>query len=156
MDNDLIWKIPEDLKHFKFHTKGNVVIMGRKTYESIGRPLPDRENIIITRNSDYKCDGCIISSSLEEAIMKANKQKETFIIGGSQIYDLALEANIVDKIYLTRIHKNVPFQINESGSEISYFKFKEDNYIEVDRDDRYNEEMDINYSFITLSKEPIH
>ena len=110
-NNDLIWHLPKDMKFFKDTTKGHHVIMGRKNLESIPhkfRPLPNRQNIVVTRNKKYVADGCLVVTSIEEglSIAKKNKEKETFIIGGGQIYKLALELNLVDKIYLTRIHAN--------------------------------------------------
>lgn len=102
-DNDLIWHLPADLKHFKNVTSGSSIVMGRKTYESIGRPLPKRENIIITRQADLTIDGCLVFNSLQEAIEKA-KSEEVFIIGGGEIYKQALE--LADKIYLTKIHQD--------------------------------------------------
>lgn len=101
-DNDLIWKLPRDMKHFKETTTGHFIIMGRKTYESNGRPLPNRTNVIITRDNNYKAEGCIVVHSLEEALEKAKNDSEAFIIGGGVIYDLAMP--IVDRIYLTKIH----------------------------------------------------
>ena len=100
------WHIPEDLKRFKKITSGHHIIMGRKTYEAIGHPLPDRTNVVITRNKKYKAQGCVIVNSFKEAIVfaKNNKEMEAFIIGGEQIYKLALP--IADKIYLTRVHHN--------------------------------------------------
>ena len=80
-DNDLIWHLPADLKHFKSVTSGSSILMGRKTYESIGRPLPKRENIIITRQTGLLIEGCIVVNSLQEAINKAESE-EVFIIGG--------------------------------------------------------------------------
>jgi dihydrofolate reductase len=102
-DNDLIWHLPADLKHFKSVTSGSSILMGRKTYESIGRPLPKRENIIITRQADLTIEGCVVANSLQEAIDKA-KSEEVFIIGGGEIYKQAIE--IADKIYLTKIHQD--------------------------------------------------
>ncbi|MFP4023420.1 MAG: dihydrofolate reductase [Thiohalospira sp.] len=101
-DNDLIWHLPRDLKHFKETTTGHYVIQGRKTYESYGKPLPNRTNVIITRDKDYTADGCIVVHSLEEALKKAENDSEPFIIGGGKIYEQALP--LVDRIYLTKIH----------------------------------------------------
>lgn len=102
-DNKLIWHIPDDLKHFKEKTSGHPVIMGRKTFESIGRLLPNRTNIIITRDKEYKVEGALIVHSLDEAISTAQKntEKEVFIIGGGQIFEQAIK--IADKLYLTII-----------------------------------------------------
>ncbi|MEK7164891.1 MAG: dihydrofolate reductase [Patescibacteria group bacterium] len=100
-DNKLLWRIPEDLKRFRVLTEGHPIIMGRKTFESIGRPLPKRTNIIITRQADYKAEGCIVVGSVEAAIAKAKEfdEQEIFIIGGGEIYKQALPR--VDKLYLT-------------------------------------------------------
>ena len=100
-ENSLPWHIPTDLKHFKNITSGNTVIMGRKTYESIGKPLPNRTNIIITRNKSYKANGCIVCHSLDEALLKSVNNHDIFIIGGCEIYLEVLP--IANKIYLTRI-----------------------------------------------------
>ena len=101
-NNQLIWKLSSDLKRFKELTTGNPIVMGRKTFESIGKPLPNRRNIIITRNNDYIVEGCEIVSSLEEALLLTNNN--CFIIGGGEIYKQALD--ITDKIYLTLVHKD--------------------------------------------------
>ncbi len=106
-DNKLPWHISEDLKRFKEVTKGHPVIMGRKTFESIGRPLPGRLNIVITRNSGWKQEGVEVVSSLDEAI-KLAKQKDTeeiFVIGGGQIFEEAIK--LADKLYLTIVHENI-------------------------------------------------
>lgn len=99
-DNELLWPIPDDLKRFKEITTGHPVIMGSKTYESIGKPLPNRTNIVITRDKNYKAPGTFIAHSLEEAFEKAGGG-EIFVIGGAQIYSLALPH--ADKLYLTLI-----------------------------------------------------
>jgi dihydrofolate reductase len=108
-DNDLIWNLPKDMRFFKETTLNHHVIMGRKNFESIPhkyRPLPNRTNIVITRQDNYKADRCVVANSVEAAldIAKENGDKEPFIIGGGQIYKLALEANLVDRIYLTKVH----------------------------------------------------
>ena len=100
------WSVPKDLKYFKELTEGNTVIMGRKTYESLPenkKPLPNRINIVITRDSNFKANGCIVVGSLEEALLKADNKNDTFIIGGGEIYKQAL--NFVDKIYITEINE---------------------------------------------------
>lgn len=91
---------------FRRLTTGHVIIMGRKTFESIGKPLPNRTSIIISRNTDYLVEGCIVVGSLEEAIEKAKEfeTEEAFIIGGAQIYALALD--MADTVYLTQVHHN--------------------------------------------------
>lgn len=108
-ENKLLWSLPEDLKHFKNITSGHPIIMGRKTFESISRPLPNRRNIIITNNKDFKVIGADVVSSLEEAITLAtseNKNEEVFIIGGGGVYAQALP--LADKLYLTHVDTDFP------------------------------------------------
>lgn len=102
--NDLLWKIPDDLKRFKQITKGHPIIMGRKTYESIGRPLPGRTNIVITRDKTWAADGVAPVESMDEALSLGKMEPgndEIFIIGGGQIYELGL--SYADELYLTLI-----------------------------------------------------
>ncbi len=106
-NNQLPWHLSADLKYFREQTKGKPVIMGRKTYESIGRPLPLRENIIISRNPNYKAEGCHSCTSLAEAIKLAKSftDDEIMVIGGGQIYTEAL--NVADRLYITEVKKSV-------------------------------------------------
>ena len=101
-DNDLLWHLPEDFKRFKQITSGHYIIMGRKTFESFPKPLPNRTHIIITRQEEYLVDGCLVLHSLEEALEISPQNEEVFIIGGAQIYKQALP--FADKIDLTRVH----------------------------------------------------
>lgn len=101
-NNDLIWHLPADLKRFKKVTNGHYVIMGRKTFESLGKPLPNRTTIIITRNLDYSVEGCIVVNSLEEALIKAAPDANPYILGGAEIYKQALE--VADVLDLTIVH----------------------------------------------------
>jgi dihydrofolate reductase len=103
-DNELPWYLPADLQHFKNLTSGHPILMGRKTYESIGRPLPKRTNFILTRNPNFQAEGCILVRSMEEAIEKASAMpsKELFIIGGAEVYQQTLD--FVSRIYLTIVH----------------------------------------------------
>lgn len=103
IDNQLPWKLSDDLKFFKKTTLNSYIIMGRKSYESIGRPLPNRTNLIISRNLEYKAEGCIIVHSIQEAINLAqrNNQKEIFIIGGATIYEQSI--NWIDRFYISRV-----------------------------------------------------
>ena len=111
-DGELPWKMPADMRYFMRMTTGHHIIMGRKTYEEggISKPLPRRVNIIVTRQEDWKSDGCIVVHSLEKAlkIAKDADEQEVFVIGGEQIYCLALEKDLVDKIYLTQIEVHIP------------------------------------------------
>ncbi|HIA35922.1 MAG TPA: dihydrofolate reductase, partial [Flavobacteriales bacterium] len=101
-DNNLVWHLPVDLKFFKEKTSGHHIIMGRKTHESVGRPLPNRVNIVISRSADYTADGCIVVQSLKEAIDTVVDDSEAFICGGAEIYKQALD--VADRMYLTRVH----------------------------------------------------
>lgn len=142
-DNKMPWHIPEDFKHFKALTMGKPCIMGRKTFESIvaqlGRPLPGRQNIVVSR-SEHIYDGAIACASLPLAFeaAKATNPEEIFIIGGAQIYQEALEQDLVDKIYLTRVH--------QSPEGDALFPHLGDEWTEKTREDHAG------FSFITLIK----
>jgi len=149
-DNDLIWHLPKDIRFFKEITMGHHVIMGRRNFESIPhkyRPLPNRTNIIITRQSEYKAEECIVVNSVETAleIAKNNGDIEPFIIGGGQIYRIALEKNLVDKIYLTKV--NHSFEGDTFFPELSS-DWKETNKTENKADEKHK----YNYDFITLER----
>lgn len=102
-DNQLLWHLPEDFKRFKALTSGHYIIMGRKTFESFPKPLPNRTHIIITRQPNYQApEGCIVVTSLEKAMELCPKNEEAFVIGGGEIYQQALD--VVDKIDVTRVH----------------------------------------------------
>ncbi len=103
-DGKIPWHIPEDLKRFRTLTMGNTVLMGRKTFESLGKPLDGRENIVITRNTDFKPEGVKVFHSFEEAVEYC-KDKTTFVIGGQSVYEKALP--IADRIEMTKVHKEV-------------------------------------------------
>ena len=149
-DNNLVWHLPKDMKFFKETTLNHHVIMGRKNFESIPHkysPLPNRVNVVITRQKDYKAEGCIIAHSLEESlqIAKQNKDQEPFIIGGGEIYKIAIESGIVDKIYLTKVmhHFHGDTYFPKLGPE-----WKETSRIcnKKDAEHKYN------YDFITFKK----
>lgn len=101
-DNDLVWHLPDDFKRFKLLTSGHHIIMGRKTFESFPKPLPNRTHVIITRKDDYKPDEAIVVNSLEEAVKVSKLDEQPFIIGGGEIYKLGMD--IADRIELTRVH----------------------------------------------------
>ena len=100
----LPWHLPEDLKHFKALTLGHPVIMGRKTWESLGRPLPGRENIVVTRSAGYEAPGASVAASLEAALALCAGEPVAFVIGGSELYAAALP--IADALVLTEIHRD--------------------------------------------------
>ena len=103
-NNTLIWHLPADLKRFKTLTTGHVIIMGRKTFESIGKPLPNRTSIVISRQADLQIDGAIIAHSVEEAILKAKSitREDIYIVGGAEIYALSLP--LADQVLVTQLH----------------------------------------------------
>ena len=141
-DNQLLWHLPTDLKHFKTITSGHTIIMGRKTFDSMGKPLPNRRNIVITRNADLKIEGAEVTQSLDEALEKCTTEHEVFVIGGAEIYKAALEKT--DRIYLTRVHKN--FEGDAYFPELDPEKWDE-----IEREDHPADEKNpIDFSFITL------
>ena len=149
-DNVLIWHLPKDMRFFKETTLGHHVIMGRKNFESIPhkyRPLADRTNIVITRQADYRAEGSTVVNSVEAALDIAinNRDTEPFIIGGGQIYKLALEANLVDKIYITKI--------NHHFEGDTFFPKLGSEWKEVERIDCKSDEKHAHdYSFLTFEK----
>ena len=100
--NRLPWNLPSELKYFRETTKGKPVIMGRRTFESIGRPMPERLNIIVTRDKDYKAAGCVVVNNKEDAIKAAKGSNEIMVIGGAEIYKLFLP--IANRLYITKVH----------------------------------------------------
>ena len=101
----LPWHLPDDLRRFRQLTVGHSVIMGRKTFESIGRPLPDRQNIVVTRDENYQAEGCLVVHSLEEAFGLTADEEESFIIGGEQLYIQALP--FANRMYITHVDTTV-------------------------------------------------
>ena len=101
-DNQLLWHLPDDFKRFKNRTSGHYIIMGRKTFESFPKPLPNRTHVIITRQKEYTSENCIVVDSLQKAIAVCPKDEETFIIGGGEIYKQSIET--ADKLDITRVH----------------------------------------------------
>jgi len=145
-NNQLIWRLPEDLKMFKRLTTGHPVIMGRKTFESIGKPLPNRTSIIITQNPEFQVEGCITVHSLEDAIEAASEieDNEAFIIGGAEIYRLSLP--FTDKIYLTEVH-------HAFEGDTFFPELDENIWEEVSRIDHETDEKHLyKYSFVELEK----
>ena len=102
---DLPWRLSDDLKRFKTVTLGKPIVMGRKTWESIGRALPGRQNIVITRQHDFVAEGCDVVQSTDQAIVVAGDAGEIMVIGGSEVYELFLP--VAHRLYLTRVHANV-------------------------------------------------
>lgn len=143
-DNKLIWRLSDDLKHFKELTKGHFVIMGRKTFESMPKALPNRTNVIITRKTDYKAENAIVVNSLEKALKVAESDNQPFVIGGGEIYKLSME--IADRIELTRVHTSI--EGDTSFPEINLEKWQE-----VKNEKRLkNEKNEYDFSFLRYDK----
>jgi len=145
-DNDLIWHLPADLKRFKKVTTGHYIVMGRNTFESIGRPLPNRTTIIITRNKNYFKEGCLIANSLEQAVEMSMGEAQVFIIGGAQIYKETIAKNLAQQLDITLVHKD--FEADVYFPEIDAKIWKE-----VARENfKADEKNKLDYSFITYQK----
>lgn len=143
-DNQLLWHLPADLKHFKQITSGYPVIMGRKTYDSIGRPLPNRRNIIISRQQDLKIEGTEVLNSLEAAIELVKNEEKAFIIGGAEIFAAAMPR--VGTIHLTVVH---------AGFEADTFfpQIRDDEWIKLDEESHQPDEKNaFPYTFITYRR----
>lgn len=106
-DGDLPWRLPADLRHFKATTMGHHLIVGRATWDEVGRPLPGRTMVVVTRNRSFAAEGVLVAHSVEGALELARDDDEPFIGGGAEIYRLALEADLVDRLHLTRVHAEV-------------------------------------------------
>ena len=127
-NNEMVWHLPNDFKRFKSLTSGHHIIMGRKTFESFPKPLPNRTHIIITRQKDYEAEGCLIVSSIEEALKICPKNEDSYIIGGGEIYKLGLP--YADKLDITRVHHTFEAdayfpEIDPEEWELTVFDFNE-------------------------------
>jgi dihydrofolate reductase len=123
-DNELLWRIPEDLKRFKKLTTGNAIIMGKKTWESLPRkPLPDRKNIVLTDIAHEIIEGSITAYSLEDALSKCDNTKEIFIIGGGSIYRQFMP--LADRLYISHVHKKGPADIYFPEIDLKIWKVAE-------------------------------
>jgi len=143
-NNQLPWRLPADLKRFKSLTMGHPILMGRKTFESIGKPLPGRTNIVISRQKEFACCGAIAAASLEEALQKCEDEKEVFVIGGHTIFEQALP--LTDRIYLTLIHHDFEGDAFFPLPDPKIWK-------ETSREDLpATQENPYSYSFLTLEK----
>ena len=143
-NNKLIWKLSNDLKRFKNLTINHSVIMGRKTFESLPNPLPDRNNIVITRDTNYSKQNIQVCSSIENAINLTKTDTQPFIIGGGEIYTQTI--NIVDRIELTRVH--------EEFDGDAYFPEIPLDIFELINEENYNSDLEneFDYSYLTYKK----
>ncbi|MGZ3239458.1 MAG: dihydrofolate reductase [Burkholderiaceae bacterium] len=142
INNQLPWRLPEDLAFFKRTTSGHPIIMGRKTFDSIGRPLPNRRNIVITRNPEWKHEGVEAVTSLQAAA-KLVGDTEAFIIGGAQIYVEALP--LTDRLIVTEIDKT--FNCDAFFPQIDPLRWKE-----VSRERYHSEQNGFDFAFVTYNK----
>lgn len=145
--NDLLFKIPEDFKRVKELTSGHAIIMGRKTFESIGRVLPNRTNIIVTRDQDFRFENALVCHSLEEAIKEAQNKpgnEEIFIFGGGQIFKAALEKGVVNRLYLTIVK-------GDYGADTFFPDYSSFGFKIIDQEEK--ESDGYQYTFLTLERE---
>ena len=144
-DNQLIWHLPADLKRFKKTTLNHAVIMGRKTYESLGKPLPNRTNILITRDKNYKAEGCVVAKSLKEALKAALKVDENpFILGGADIYTQAMP--FADKLDITYVHHQFDADVFFPEIDKTIWKETSRENFKADENNKYD------YSFVTFER----
>jgi dihydrofolate reductase len=146
-NNDLMWHLPADMKFFKETTSNHVVVMGRKNYESIPekyRPLPNRENVVLTRNKSYIAPNCLVFNSLEGCISHystKNEDKTVFIIGGGEIYKMALEASIIDEMYITHVDKK--YNADTFFPEINSAIWKSESILTFEKDEKNEASFEI-------------
>ncbi len=147
-NNKLPWHLPADLKHFKFLTMGQTIVMGRKTYESIGRPLPGRANIIVTRQTGYEVPGAIVVNTIDDALLICERtgsiNGENFIIGGEELYRQTLK--ICQRIYITEIQRDFE-------GDVFFPEFDPNEWEETQRDRHISEnDTNLEYHFVVLDR----
>ena len=135
-NNDLIWHLPDDFKRFKAITSGHYIIMGRKTFESFPKPLPNRTHVVITRQKGYQPEGCIIVDSIEKALAISPKNENVFIIGGGEIYTLGLP--FAQKIELTRVHNDFEADVFFPEIDLKQWKLIEEEFHLKDEKHKYD------------------
>jgi len=144
-DNQLIWHLPADLKRFKKTTLNHAVIMGRKTYESLGKPLSNRTNIIITRDKNYKAEGCVVVNSLKKALkIAAEVDENPFILGGAEIYKQAMP--FTDKLDITFVHHQFDADVFFPEIDKTIWKETSRENFKADENNKYD------YSFVTFER----
>ncbi len=144
VNNTLPWRCPEDLKHFKALTMGHHMIMGRKTFDSIGKPLPGRTTVVVTRDKSLKIEGCVIAHSLQDAVAACKNDNEIFIVGGADIYAQSLQ--LADTLYITEIQQEVM-------GDAHFPEFARSEWMEISRERRSQQEpQPLEYHFVTYRK----
>ena len=144
-DGDLPWRLSADLQRFKALTMGHHIIMGRKTWESIGRPLPGRTSIVLTRDPAYRAEGCLVLPSLDAALEAAAEDDEVFVVGGASIYSLALPSS--SQLYVTLVHAEVEGDVSLPPDVLEGFRLLEEESHEPDEKNQYA------YSFRSYERE---
>jgi len=150
-NNDLMWHLPNDMRFFKETTAHHIVVMGRKNYDSIPekyRPLPNRRNVILTRNSNFKAEDCDVFNSLDDALgaYKHDSEKTIFIIGGGQIYTLALAQEVVDEMFITHIDGD--YDADTFFPEFDESKWSKELVLKQEIDDRHKNSFEVfRYTF---------
>jgi len=143
-DNALPWRLPNDLRHFKRTTLGHAVIMGRKNYQSIGKPLPGRRNIVVTRQAGFTAPGCVLASSVDAALTAASNDPEIFVIGGAELYAQTLAR--AERLYVTQVHAAVAGDILFPDVDWSTWRELARERHEADAEHAFA------YSFVTLER----
>jgi len=143
-DNDLPWKLSADLQYFKRVTMGKPLIMGRKTHESIGRPLPGRKNIIITRDAAFSAEGCVVVNSIDAALAECGEADEVMVMGGASLYEQFLPR--ANKLYLTQVHADLE-------GDTWFPDWQVEQWNELDREDHQADEKNqFDYSFVVYER----
>jgi len=145
-DNDLIWKLPRDMRFFTETTTGGIVIMGRKNWDSIPlkyRPLTNRVNVVVTRNEDFESDDCVVCPSIEDAIgyFSHDTEKDIFIIGGGQIYKYCLDNDLVDEMYITEVRQE--FDADVYFPDFDEGQWQKELLMEYKADEKHKYDFDI-------------
>ncbi|MCH8846194.1 MAG: type 3 dihydrofolate reductase [Proteobacteria bacterium] len=144
LEGDLPWHLSADLKHFKVITMSKPLIMGRRTHESIGHPLPGRQNIVLTRGKNFKADGCTVVHSLDDALHAAGDVGEVMIMGGAGLYEQSLER--ANRLYLTEVHADI-------SGDVYFPEFNKDDWIEIEREDHSaDDKNDFDFSFVVMER----
>jgi dihydrofolate reductase len=145
LGNQLPWRLPADLAYFKKTTMNHTVLMGRKTYESIGKPLPNRTNVILTQNKDYQAEGCLVVHSVEQAVEQF-KNEEVFVIGGAEVFQLFMAS--VDRLYITLIEHE--FEADTFFPEFDIEEWE----LESSEDGIHDAKNPYDFSFLVYTKRP--
>ncbi len=143
-NNDLLWHMPNDFKRFKQVTSGHYILMGRKTFESFPKPLPNRTHVIITRQKEYHNEGCIVVSDLEKAIQICPKNEDVFVIGGGEIYSQAIL--FADQLDITKIHHSFDADVYFPQIDPSIWELTSEVF--HSKDDKHS----YDYSFLTYKR----